>query len=242
MIVLSNLFILASCLKANPLSMPASVILSKVHPWELAWREGRWEEKSPPLAEVVEFASELKQVNAGTVLDLGCGAGRHAILLAKEGFQVAALDLSETALKTLYTRLKTESISNVMLVQHEMGQLPFIEDYFDGVVSTNVLHHGKSVEIKKTIDELYRIMKPGASAFVIALSSSDFRKGTGVRLERNTYVFTKGEERGIVHHFFTSQELHSLLRKFETVSFNERLIPIEQGGNRAHFLIKLRKT
>jgi tellurite methyltransferase len=216
--------------------------LSKVHPWELAWREGRWEEKSPPLAEIVEFASELKHANARTVLDLGCGAGRHAILLAKEGFQVAALDVSETALKTLDIRLKAGSIGNVVLIEHEMGQLPFVEDYFDGVVSTNVLHHGKSVEIKKTIDELYRVMKPGAYAFVIALSSSDFRKGTGAKLERNTYFFTKGEERGIIHHFFTRQELQSFLRKFETVSFNERLIPVDQAGNRAHFLVKLRKS
>lgn len=213
-----------------------------MHPWELAWREARWEEKSPPLAEVVEFASELKKASARNVLDLGCGAGRHALLLAKEGFQVAALDVSETALKILESRLRAESISNVLLIEHQMGQLPFIESYFDGVVSTNVLHHGISVEIKKTIDELYRVMRPGASAFIIALSSSDFRNGTGAKLERNTYVFTKGEERGIIHHFFTRQELQSFLRKFETVSFNERLIPVEQGGNRAHFLVKLRKT
>lgn len=237
-----NLFISASFRRLIRYLYQESVILSKVHPWELAWREARWEEKSPPLAEVVEFASELKQLNAGTVLDLGCGAGRHAILLAKEGFQVAALDVSETALKTLDTRLKTESISNVMLIQHEMGRLPFIENYFDGIVSTNVLHHGKLVEIKKTVNELYRVMKTGASAFLIALSSSDFRKGTGAKLERNTFVFKKGEERGIIHHFFTRQELESFLRKFETLSFNERLIPVEQGGNRAHFLVKLRKT
>ena len=216
--------------------------MSKVHPWELAWREGRWEEKSPPLPEVVEFASELRREKAKTVLDLGCGAGRHAILLGKEGFQVAALDVSETALKTLDVRVKAGSISSVLLVKHEMGKLPFIEEYFDGVISTNVLHHGKSVEIKKTVDELYRVMKPGALAFVIALSSSDFRKGTGAKLECNTYVFTRGEERGIVHHFFTRQELQTFLRKFEIASFNERLIPVEQGGNRAHFLVKLRKT
>jgi hypothetical protein len=85
-------------------------------------------------------------------------------------------------------------------------------------------------------------MKPGAYALVIALSSSDFRKGAGAKLERNTYVFTKGEERGIIHHFFTRQELQSFLRKFETVSFNERLTPVDQGGNRAHFLVKLRKS
>ena len=217
------------------------VVSHRAHPWELAWREGRWEEASPPLAEVVEFVSELKLDNARTILDLGCGAGRHAVHLAKEGFHVVGLDVSETALKTLDSRLKAGSISNAVLVKHEMAELPFVEGYFDGVVSTNVLHHGKLAEIKKTVDELHRVMKTGALAFVIALSSADFRKGSGAKLERNTYVFTKGEERGIIHHFFTRQELDSVLKRFEILSFSERLIPIEQGGNRAHFLVKMRK-
>ena len=215
--------------------------MPKLHPWELAWREGRWEEASPPLVEVVEFAKDLKRESARTILDLGCGAGRHSLLLGKQGFQVVALDISETALKTLDDRLKAASIANVTLVKHEMWELPFIDDYFDGVICTNVLHHGRLVQIKQATTEVHRVMKEGASAFVVALSTADFRKGNGKRLEPNTYVFTEGEERGIIHHFFPRQELQSCFRKFETVSFEERLIPVEEGGNRAHFLVKLRK-
>ncbi len=78
--------------------------------------------------EVVEFAEDLKRSGARTVLDLGCGAGRHSILLGKQGFQVVALDISETALKTLDGRLKAASIANVALVRHEMSDLPFIDE------------------------------------------------------------------------------------------------------------------
>jgi ubiquinone/menaquinone biosynthesis C-methylase UbiE len=214
----------------------------KTHPWELAWREERWAETSPPLPGVVDFAEDLKRDGAKKVLDLGCGAGRHSIYLAKAGIHVVALDISETALKTLEGRLKTASIDNVTLVNDEMWDLPFIDDYFDGVICTNVLHHGKLLEIKQAAREVHRVMKTGASAFVVALSTADFRKGNGSRLEKNTFVFTKGEERGIIHHFFPRQELQSCFRKFETVSFEERLIPVEGGGNRAHFLVRLRKS
>src|SRR6266571_6230554 len=175
--------------------------MPKAHPWELAWREGRWEEASPPLPEVVEFANDLKRLGATTILDLGCGAGRHSILLGKQGFQVVALDISETALKTLDGRLKAASIANVALVKHEMWDLPFIDGYFDGIICTNVLHHGKLVEIKQAIREVRRVMRKGASTFIVALSVADFRKGNGKKLEPNTYVFTKGDERGIVNHF-----------------------------------------
>src|SRR6267378_1750937 len=141
---------------------------NETHPWEIAWREGRWTETSPPLPAVVDFTEDLKREGAKKVLDLGCGAGRHSILLGKAGFQVVAL--------------------------------------------------------------------------VIALSTADFRRGTGRKLEPNTYVFTEGEERGIIHHFFPRKDLESCFRKFETVSFEERLIPVEGGGNRAHFLVRLRKA
>jgi ubiquinone/menaquinone biosynthesis C-methylase UbiE len=215
---------------------------NKAHPWELAWRQERWTETSPPLPVVVDFAEDLKRESAKRVLDLGCGAGRHSILLAKTGFQVVALDLSETALKILEDRLKTASIDNVTLVKHEMWELPFVENYFDGVVCTNVLHHGRLVEIKRAVREIHRVMRKGSSALIVALSTADFRKGNGKMLERNTYVFTRGEERGIIHHFFTRQELRSCFGEFEIVSFEERLIPVEEGGNRAHFLMKLEKS
>jgi len=216
--------------------------MPKAHPWELAWREQRWAETSPPLPVVVDFANDLKREGAKRVLDLGCGAGRHSVLLGKEGFQVVALDISETALKILEARLKTASIDNVTLVKSEMWDLPFVDDYFDGVICTNVLHHGKLAQVKQATREVRRVMKQGASAFVVALSTADFRRGNGRKLEPNTYVFTEGEERGIIHHFFPRKELESCLSKFETTTFEERLIPIEGGGNRAHFLVRLRKS
>jgi len=216
--------------------------MPKAHPWELAWREQRWAETSPPLPVVVDFANDLKREGAKRVLDLGCGAGRHSVLLGKDGFQVVALDISETALKTLEDRLKTASIDSVTLVKHEMWDLPFVDDYFDGVICTNVLHHGKLIQIRRATKEVHRVMKKGASAFVIALSTADFRRGSGKRLEQNTFVFTRGEERGIIHHFFPRKELESCFRKFEITSFEERLIPVEEGGNRAHFLVRLRKS
>jgi ubiquinone/menaquinone biosynthesis C-methylase UbiE len=214
----------------------------EAHPWELAWREERWAETCPPLPLVADFAEDLKRDGAKRVLDLGCGAGRHSILLAKAGFQVVALDISETALKTVEDRLRTASIDNVTLVEHEMWELPFIDEYFDGIVCTNVLHHGKLAQIKQLTKGMHRVTRKGGSAFIIALSTGDFRKGNGRKLESNTYVFTEGEERGIIHHFFPRKELESCLEKFETVSFEERLIPVEEGGNRAHFLVRLRKV
>jgi ubiquinone/menaquinone biosynthesis C-methylase UbiE len=214
---------------------------NRVHPWEMAWRLERWAETSPPLPVVADFAGDLKREGAKRVLDLGCGAGRHSILLGKTGFQVVALDVSETALKTLERRLETASINNVTLVKHEMWELPFVDDYFDGIVCTNVLHHGKLVEIKQAIRGVRRVMRKGSWAFIVALFTEDFRKGNGKMLERNTYVFTRGEERGIIHHFFTNQELRACFRRFKILSLEERFNSGRRGWKPCAFPSEIEK-
>src|SRR5713226_10083374 len=103
--------------------------MPKAHAWELACRVHRSAESSPPLPVVVDFADDLKREGAKRVLDLGCGAGRHSILLGKAGFQVVSLDISETALTILEGRLKTASIDNVTLVKDDMLELPFTDNY-----------------------------------------------------------------------------------------------------------------
>jgi SAM-dependent methyltransferase len=51
-------------------------------------------------ADYVETLISRHRPNAKTILDLGCGTGRHAQLLAKKGFEVTGLDRSEQMLAT----------------------------------------------------------------------------------------------------------------------------------------------
>ncbi len=211
------------------------------HPWELAWKEGRWKEVSPPLPAVVELAENLKLLRASRVLDLGCGAGRHTVFLANAGFQVTGLDVSETALSELQGRLARGGLTNVTLIKHNMLELPFIDNYFDSVVSTNVLHHGTVSEIKRVLGEVYRVMGRGTTGLVVTLSKKDFRYGSGRQIEPDTYLFTEGDEKGIVHHFFPEEELRSFFGQFEITTLKEELVPMEKGYW-AHFHLKLRKA
>ncbi len=210
------------------------------HAWELAWKEGRWYEVQPAFPEVVEFAEHLKQAGSRDVLDFGCGAGRHSLFLAKQGFNVVGFDISQTALRKLVTRSKNESLENLLVVNNEMTRLPLANESFDAVVSTNVLHHAVMAEIRRAITEVYRVLKHGAVGFLMTLSDHDYKNGTGKCIEPGTYVMTDGDEAGIIHHFFSEKELLACFGIFEDLSVSEELIPLE-NGSRGHFHLTFRK-
>jgi len=67
--------------------------------WEQLYQDEftPWDAKKPD-SHLMELVSE-KIVQPCRMLELGCGTGTNAIWLAKQGFDVIATDLSETALK-----------------------------------------------------------------------------------------------------------------------------------------------
>jgi SAM-dependent methyltransferase len=60
--------------------------------------------------EVDFLLDELHLPPGGSVLDVGCGTGRHAIELAKRGYVVTGLDLSSEMLSRAADAAKTESV------------------------------------------------------------------------------------------------------------------------------------
>jgi 2-polyprenyl-3-methyl-5-hydroxy-6-metoxy-1,4-benzoquinol methylase len=52
-----------------------------------------------PTAEVKKLVNEY--LRRGTAVDLGCGAGRDSIFLAKNGFDVTALDISAAGIASM---------------------------------------------------------------------------------------------------------------------------------------------
>lgn len=90
-----------------------------------------------PSAWVARFA---RLIPRGEVLDLACGGGRHARLLAGLGYQVLAVDRDAAALE----RAEGQGIHilQVDLENGEEGRIswPFEPGRFSGIVVTNYLH------------------------------------------------------------------------------------------------------
>jgi SAM-dependent methyltransferase len=94
------------------------------------------------------------------VLDLGCGHGMAAVVLARRGAHVTALDLSFGYLDEARRRAEANQTA-ITFVQADAEHLPFADDSFDRVWGNAVLHH---LDLNKAARELCRVLRPGGIA------------------------------------------------------------------------------
>ncbi|MDA8380808.1 MAG: class I SAM-dependent methyltransferase [Actinomycetota bacterium] len=101
------------------------------------------------------------------VLDLGCGAGRHAFASLRHGAQVVALDTSFDELAGVRAMFGVMSEAGEVpassgasgAVQADAGSLPFPDGAFDCIIASEVLEHVP--DDRRAMTELARVLKPG---------------------------------------------------------------------------------
>lgn len=95
-----------------------------------------------------------------SVLDIGCGTGYTACLLAQEyGVRVVALDISDRVLECARERIQERNLSKwVTTVKGDIHALVFPDEAFDVVIAESVLLF---CDKARTAAEVYRVLKHG---------------------------------------------------------------------------------
>jgi len=88
-------------------------------------------------------------VPGGRVLDLACGAGRHALLLAAQGYAVEAVDRDAAAIAGIVAR---EPRIAARVADLEGGPWPYYGVAFDAIVVTNYLFRPLMPQIMNALD------------------------------------------------------------------------------------------
>jgi ubiquinone/menaquinone biosynthesis C-methylase UbiE len=164
-----------------------------------------------------DFAPESRRYRA---LDIGCGGGRHTVLLASAGFDVDAVDISDEGLRHTRTAL-ADAGHDATLTLAPMTALPFEDNTFDVAVSYGVFYYGTLSEGRVAIGELHRVLKPGGRGFVVVRTSHDYRHGKGPQLEPSTFKCDIGDtnELGTIQHFLTEHDVVDSYGIFSDVEF-----------------------
>jgi SAM-dependent methyltransferase len=127
--------------------------------WEERYRSGASGKEDAPTALLVETAKKLVP---GAAIDLACGAGRNALYLADRGWEVTAVDGSETAIELLEKR----SAARALKVHAEVADLTdpnftLLPDAFDLILIAYYLQRDLFSKVKTAV-------RPGGVIVAIA--------------------------------------------------------------------------
>lgn len=106
---------------------------------------------------------ELKAFHAKRkrILECGPGSGFNSRFMAEQTQgEVFALDISAAAITTYEN---TRDLANCTVVQADLMEAPFPDDYFDFIIADGVLHH--TPDTRLAVEALYRKLQPGGQFF-----------------------------------------------------------------------------
>ena len=153
-------------------------------------------------------------------LDLGCGLGRHSVYMAKHGFDVTAVDLSENGVKYT-TDWATKENLDVKACVSNMLELPFDDSSFDCIISYHVIYHTDTEGFIKVLQEIHRVLRQNGEIF-LTLNSKNARAylnaNASVRIDENTILKDDREiEKDIPHFYVNIEDIKKYFADFEYV-------------------------
>ena len=171
-----------------------------------------------PCEESYYYLNKWKREGRRSVLDLGCGLGRHSILFAKGGFKTTAVDVSDEALSFL-KKYSKEQGTDILVRKADMLLLPFADNAFDCVFAMHSAGHTDSKGMKTLMEELRRVLKPDGSVFMTLCSKETYTyQQQGLqRIDKNTLIKNDGVEKGVPHYFCDPEDIKELFAGFELV-------------------------
>jgi ubiquinone/menaquinone biosynthesis C-methylase UbiE len=201
-----------------------------------------------PSSGVVLFHEWMKEVAGLRGLEMGCGKGRNAIWLARQGAEMTGFDFSPAAVREAEKRAAAarhgESTAR-FIVQDAARPWPFKDNTFDFAVDCFASTDIDSPQGRAFArDEFVRVLKPGGFLLVYTLSTDDaFHAGMITRApapEKNSFFHPTGKfekvfDRAELAEFYKGLKIAEERRVAKTARFSGRDYPCN------HFWIVFQK-
>lgn len=194
--------------------------------WEKKYAQGYMQRY--PWDSVVSFiyryAPKNVEPSAVKVLEVGFGSGANLWFAAREGFSVAGVEASRSAVLYAKKRFLTEGLEGD-LRQGDFVSLPFDSNSFDLVIDRAALTHVGKPNHEQSIKEIHRVLKVGGFFHYNTYADTHSSNSSGEpSLDNVKTNITSGSLQGVGQVLFVSKndvdnffaggwKAHSLLRR-----------------------------
>jgi 2-polyprenyl-3-methyl-5-hydroxy-6-metoxy-1,4-benzoquinol methylase len=134
----------------------------------------------------VFLRSQLGVLPRGRVLDIAMGEGRNGVFLAKFGFEVEGVDLSDVALRKARRLARDQGVS-IHTVLSDMSRFKIRHEYYTVILNINFLDRGIIPAIKQGL-------RPGGMVLFENPTVEQLRNPGGQGVRRD-YLLEQGELR-----------------------------------------------
>ncbi len=132
---------------------------------KIPWEEESLDKKKPTSLILSLFTKYLK---SGKVLDIGCGRGQYSFFLKQHGYTPVGIDISKIAIKEA-----KKIVRRVKFKVCDILELPFRNEYFDGIIDIGVFHYIKKANHTQYIKEITRVLRKGGVYGFFTFSGDD---------------------------------------------------------------------
>lgn len=181
--------------------------------WDAVFQESGYVFETPH-PDVIQLSQDLQPTDVKHILDLGSGSGRHVVYLAGSGFTVHGFDNSPSGIELTKQWLSQENLDADLHLGDMTEKLPFDDNFFDAIVSIQVIHHARLETIETIIAEMERILKPDG-AILITVAKIKNQAKNYEQIAPNTFIPLDGYEKGLPHYFFDEAQLRKSFNRFD---------------------------
>jgi len=211
---------------------------NKAWDWEKV-ADDFWHE---PSEDVYYYLHRWKEKGFKTILDMGCGMGRHCILFAENGFNVTGFDLSEYGLGILNKKAEKKNLS-ITVVHGDVVDLPFEDNRFDAILAYHSVYHVDSKGMERVIANIKRILKPGGEVYITLISKSTWSYSANspdvMMVDENVRLKEEQEGNFLPHFYVNAQDILTLFKDFVIIRIRQ-IEDIVDGKSSWHYFLHLR--
>jgi arsenite methyltransferase len=147
----------------QPESNSGDFLRDEFNRWAEAGRGEGMEQEHLPI--VLPVLARMKLVPDDNVLDVGCGSGWLAALLAEQVSEgrMVGMDVSDEMVRR--ARRRNDQLENAMFVIGEAGEIPWDAQFFSQALSVESAYYWP--DPARAMREIFRVLREGGSAWVL---------------------------------------------------------------------------